>query len=159
MRMRLRLVAFGASLSLALGACQQLESLTGGSWFSGGLSAPSGSGAAATEQAAPAAMPPPGPGVSEAALTAALFGSAGLSEADMAQAAQAVQRATIASPRVAIYWSNPESGRGGAVTVLRYGYDRDDRPCREFGSTIEGGRSAQVVACRDANGIWRPRGN
>jgi surface antigen len=158
----LRLVVLGVGLALALGACEKFKSLTGGSLF--GSSSPAATNTAAPAPSAVASEPtmaetsvPMRGSPSEAPLVAALFSGLGLTSTDTALAATAVRHAATAAAQKPVAWANPATGNGGTVTVLRYGYDRDDRPCREFRSTLDGGLSKQVIACQDAQGIWRPR--
>ena len=93
------------------------------------------------------------------ALVAAMYRDTGLSQGDLDHAVVAFRRAALAAVAEPMAWTNPQSGRRGSITATRYGYDRDERPCREFRSELEGagGRTALTVACQDAQGNWQLR--
>ena len=59
-----------------------------------------------------------------------------------------------------VAWTNPATGKNGAVTIIRQGYTRDGKLCQEFHlvANTSAARAQQVgKACR-SNGKWTPEG-
>ncbi|WP_192499185.1 RT0821/Lpp0805 family surface protein [Skermanella pratensis] len=73
------------------------------------------------------------------------------------QTLQTASRGGVGKP---VQWSNPATGKNGAVTVIRQGYTRDGKLCQEFHLVAAKGvvRAQQVgKACRES-GKWSPEG-
>ena len=70
---------------------------------------------------------------------------------------QTASKAMVGKP---VAWTNPATGKNGAVTIIRQGYTRDGKLCQEFHlvANTSAARAQQVgKACR-SNGKWTPEG-
>jgi surface antigen len=74
---------------------------------------------------------------------------------------QTLQAASQAQPGKPVSWTNPATGRHGALTVIRQGYTRKGLLCQEYHLVAtEGPARGQQVgkACRGDGGRWQPEG-
>ena len=71
---------------------------------------------------------------------------------------QTASKAMVGKP---VAWTNPATGKNGAVTIIRQGYTREGKLCQEFHlvANTSAARAQQVgKACR-SNGKWMPEGD
>ncbi|UEM21192.1 hypothetical protein JL100_029725 [Skermanella mucosa] len=105
-----------------------------------------------------AADKPAGPGAATVTPEAAPLVT--LEDSDRTIIDQTLQTASRGGVGKPVQWSNPATGKNGAVTVIRQGYTRDGKLCQEFHLVASKGvvRAQQVgKACRES-GKWSPEG-
>ena len=99
-----------------------------------------------------------GPAVASAAT--APVATIALDDSDKAIIDATLQTASKAMVGKPVAWTNPATGKNGAVTIIRQGYTRDGKLCQEFHlvANTSAARAQQVgKACR-SNGKWTPEG-
>ncbi|MFC7334541.1 RT0821/Lpp0805 family surface protein [Rhodocista pekingensis] len=104
-------------------------------------------GCASRPPEAPPAPPPP-----PAAPTAIVMDAA-----DNAGLQGALRQVAAKPVDEVVGWANPDSGKRGAVKILRDGYDSANRPCREFHSVVILDKLYQHATgflCRQPDGAW-----
>lgn len=104
-------------------------------------------GACGARPPEPPPPPPPPPEPTTIAMEAS----------DNAALQGALRQATTKPVDEVVGWGNPDTGRRGAVKILRDGYDQRNRPCREFHSVVVQGKLFQHATghiCRQGDGTW-----
>ena len=100
-----------------------------------------------------------GPAVASAASAAPV--AIALDDSDKAIIDATLQTASRAMVGKPVAWTNPATGKNGAVTIIRQGYTREGKLCQEFHlvANTSAARAQQVgKACR-SNGKWTPEGD
>jgi surface antigen len=98
-----------------------------------------------------------GPAVASAAAAAPVAAIA-LDDSDKAIIDATLQMASKAMVGKPVAWTNPATGKNGAVTIIRQGYTREGKLCQEFHlvANTSTARAQQTgKACR-SNGKWTP---
>ncbi len=93
--------------------------------------------------------PPPAPPPEPTTIT--------MAPSDNAALEGALRQVTSRPVDEVVGWGNPDTGKRGAVKILRDGYDQQNRPCREFHSVVVQGKLFQHATgfiCRQGDGAW-----